>query len=199
MLTLSNEQYAFLSAWCRGHGMPCRLEVVRESILAYDPPVLYDAILMLGSMEHLPDYGKLFARLSRLLKPAGRVYMDFAADRKKFRISSFTARYVFEGNHTPVYLPGLLRAGIVSGFEPVALHNDRHSYYLTLRAWARNLEAARDTVTPMVGEEVYRLFRLFLWSGAHGLQRDGRLESYRIVFQNAVGRPSSEIGCYQPI
>jgi cyclopropane-fatty-acyl-phospholipid synthase len=199
MLTISHEQYAFLSAWCKGHGMPCRLGVVRESIFAYEPPERFDAIVLLGVMEHLPDYPELFARFNRLLTPVGRVYMDFAAGRQKYRVSSFTYRYVFEGNHTPVYLPGLFQAANENGFEPIALHNDRHSYYLTLQAWARNLEAARDVVLPIVGEHVYRLFRLYLWGGAHLLQRNGLLESYRVVFQRAAGRPSSEIGCYRPV
>jgi len=199
MLTISHEQFAYLDAWCRDHGMPCRLNVVRESIFAYEPAEQYDAITLLGVMEHLPDYQQLFARFSRLLKPAGRVYMDFAAGQQKFRVSSFTYRYVFEGNHTPVYLPGLYKAAIANGFEPIALHNDRHSYYLTLQAWARNLEAAREQVLPLVGEKVYRLFLLYLWGGAHQLQRNGRLESYRVVFQRAAGRPSGEIGCYRPV
>lgn len=199
MVTISGEQHKFLSDWRDRHGTPGRRRVVRESIFAYDPPEQYDAIVLLGVMEHLPDYPKLFARFSRLLKPAGRVYMDFAANRQKFSVSTFTHRYVFAGNHTPVFLPGLFRAAAASDFEPIALHNDRHSYYLTLQAWARNLEAARDAVLPIVGESVYRLFRLYLWGGAHQLQRDGVLESYRVVFQRALGRPSSEIGCYRAI
>ena len=199
MLTISHEQYAYLDAWCRGHDLPCRLRVVRESIFAYEPSERYDAIVLLGVMEHLPDYQKLFARFARLLTPVGRVYMDFAAGSRKFRVRSFTYRYVFEGNHTPVYLPGLYKAAIANGFEPIALHNDRHSYYLTLQAWARNLDAARDDILPLVGEKVYRLFRLYLWGGAHRLQRDGSLESYRVVFQRASGRPSSEIGPYRPL
>src|SRR6185436_9619160 len=121
----------------------------RESIFAYDPGEQYDAITLLGVMEHLPDYDKLFRRFAVLLKPGGRLYMDFAANRNKFSVSSFTHRFVVEGNHTPVFLPGLLDAGNEAGFEPIALHNDRHSYYLTLQAWARNLEAARDQVVPM--------------------------------------------------
>ena len=199
MLTISHEQFNFLSQWCASHGMPCNLRVVRESIFAYDPDEQYDAITLLGVMEHLPDYASLFGRFSRLLKPGGRVYMDFAAGSEKFRVSSFTYKYVFEGNHTPVYLPGLFKAAIANGFEPIALHNDRHSYYLTLQAWARNLEAAHDAVRHIVSEQVYRLFHLYLWGGAHQLERSGSLESYRVVFQRASGRPSSEIGCYRPI
>lgn len=199
MLTLSQEQYKFLAGWCRSHGMPADMSVVRESIFTYDAPEKYDAIVLLGVMEHLPDYQRLFATFARLLKPGARVYMDFAANRKKFRVSSFTHKYVFPGNHTPVYLPDLFKGAIRNGFEPIALHNDRHSYYLTLQAWARNLEAARDRLIPMVGERVYRLFQVYLWGGAHLMLRTGALESYRIVWQLASGRPSTEIGVYRAI
>jgi cyclopropane-fatty-acyl-phospholipid synthase len=199
MLTISHEQFKFLSEWCGTHGMPARLDVVRESIFAYEPPTQYDAIVLLGVMEHLPDYKKLFAQFRRLVKPGGRVYMDFCSNRTKFSVSSFTYNYVFPGNHTPVYMPGLLEGGNASGFEPVAIHNDRHSYYLTLATWARRLEAARETLVPKFGERVFRLFQLYLWGCAQQLGNNGQLESYRVVFQRSHGRPSSEIGCYRPI
>ena len=197
MLTLSREQFEYLSNWTASHELPCRLNVVRESIFAYDAPHQYDAIVLLGVMEHLPDYPRLFARFEQLLKPGGRLYMDFSAAQKKYDVSAFTYEYVFPGNHTPVYLPDLFAAANRFGFEAIALHNDRHSYYLTLQAWARNLEAARHSIVSRVGEQVYRMFRLYLWGGAHQLERDGSLESYRVVFQRSRGRRSAEIGCYR--
>jgi cyclopropane-fatty-acyl-phospholipid synthase len=199
MMTLSHNQLSYLSDWSTRHGLPCQLNVVYESIYTFEPGTQFDAIVLLGVMEHLPAYRRLFSRFASLLKPGGRVYMDFTAQRKKYQANAFVYRYVFEGNHTPVYLPGLFKAAALQGFEPIALHNDRHSYFLTLQAWARNLEAARERVLPIVGEGVYRLFRLYLWGAAHHLQRSGSLESYRVVFQRASGRHSSEIGTYTPI
>ena len=194
MLTLSAEQYAYLRDWSVRCALPCALQVVNENIFAHAPARQYDAIVLLGVMEHLPDYRRLFARFSRLLKPGGRLYMDFAANRKKFHVSSFTYRFVFPGSHTPVVLPDLLAAANRTRFEPVALHNDRHSYFLTLQHWARNLEAARDELVSTYGERTYRLFQLYLWGCAHQFQRDGELESYRVVFQQSHGAPSAEIG-----
>lgn len=194
MLTISPEQYEFLRQWCATQNLPCALEAVYESIFAYSPPRQYDAIVLLGVMEHLPDYRRLFVRFNRLLKPGGRLYMDFAANRKKFHVSSFTYRYVFPGSHTPVVVPDLLAAANRTRFEPIALHNDRHSYFLTLQSWARNLEAARDELVPKYGERTYRLFQLYLWGCAHQFQRDGELESYRVVFQKSHGAPSAGIG-----
>lgn len=185
-LTISREQYDFL----RGRGV----DVAYESIFAYESERQYDAVILLGVMEHLPAYRRLFARFERLLRTGGRLYMDFAANRRKFNVSSFTYRYVFPGSHTPVVVPQLMAAANGTSFEPIAVHNDRHSYFLTLQQWARNLEAAHDELARRYGERTYRLFRLYLWGCAHQFRRDGELESYRIVFQRAQGSPSTEIG-----
>jgi len=155
--------------------------------------------VLLGVMEHLPDYRRLFRKFEELLHPNGRLYMDFSANRTKFKVSTFTYRYVFPGNHTPVVLPDLLAAANKSSFEPVALHNDRHSYLLTLQSWARNLEAARSELVECFGERTFRLFQLYLWGGAHQLHRDGRMESYRVVFQRSHGLGSEGMGVYRPI
>jgi len=185
-LTISRQQYEFLRR--------LRVDVVYESIFAYASSRPYDAIVLLGVMEHLPDYKRLFAQFARLLKTGGRLYMDFAANRRKFNVSSFTYRYVFPGSHTPVVMPDLLAAANGTPFEAIAVHNDRHSYFLTLQQWARNLEAAHDELARPYGERTYRLFQLYLWGCAHQFRRDGALESYRVVFQKAQGSPSTEIG-----
>ncbi|HEV8531335.1 MAG TPA: class I SAM-dependent methyltransferase [Methylomirabilota bacterium] len=197
MLTISREQYAYLSEWCATHSLPGRLRAVFESIFDYEPVERYDAIVLLGVMEHLPDYPALFRKFEALLKPGRRLYMDFAAGRRKFDVSAFTYRYIFPGDHTPVVLPELFAAANRTAIEPIALHNDRHSYFLTLQAWARNLEAAHEELAARFGERVYRLFQIYLWAGAH-LHRDGGLESYRVLFQKARDLPSAEIGVPAP-
>jgi cyclopropane-fatty-acyl-phospholipid synthase len=194
MLTISKEQYEYQRSLVAAQASPGTLETVFESVFAYQSPRKYDAIVLLGVMEHLPDYQRLFAVFERLLKPGGRLYMDFASNRKKFNVSSFTYRYIFPGSHTPVVIPDLLAAANRTAFEPVAMHNDRHSYFLTLQAWGRNLEAQRAALVPKYGERTFRLFQLYLWGCARQFQRDGELESYRIVFQKGHGAPSAEIG-----
>lgn len=194
MLTISREQYEFQRQLAAMHPFSGRLDAVYESVFAYAPARQYDAVVLLGVMEHLPAYRRLFTVFDRLIKPGGRLYMDFAANRTKFNVSSFTYRYVFPGSHTPVVLPDLLAAANRTAFEPIALHNDRHSYFLTLQAWARNLEAGRAELVTRYGERTWRLFQLYLWGSAHQFQRDGQLESYRVVFQKAHGAPSAGIG-----
>lgn len=194
MLTISKEQHDYQKGLVAANASPGSLETVFESIFAFEAPRAYDAIVLLGVMEHLPDYRTLFPVLERLMKPGGRLYMDFAANRTKFNVSSFTYRYIFPGSHTPVVIPDLLAAANRTAFETVSLHNDRHSYFLTLRDWGRNLEAQREALVSKYGERTFRLFQLYLWGCARQFQKDGELESYRVVFQKGHGAPSSEIG-----
>ncbi len=194
MLTLSHEQFKHLDAFAKSHDMPCQLQAEYADIFEYETEDPYDAIIILGVMEHLPDYERLFQRFEHLVRPGGFVYMDFAANRKKYAVRSFTYRYVFPGNHTPVVLPELLAAANQTSFEPVAVHNDRRSYYLTLVAWARNLEANREQLAEKFGERVVRLFLLYLWGCAHQMDRTGTLESFRCVFQRSIDQGSEVVG-----
>jgi cyclopropane-fatty-acyl-phospholipid synthase len=194
MLTLAARQFEYLQQQANQAGLPGRLRVIRENIYAFEPRERYDAVVLLGVMEHLPDYEKLMARFDGLVKPNGFVYMDFSAIRKKFNISSVVYRHVFPGNHSPVALADLLQAISRSSFEPIALCNDRHSYYLTLRAWALNLEAARGRLVETFGQRTFRLFQLYLWATAHDFGRTGALESYRLVLQKSTGHDSAYVG-----
>ncbi len=199
MMTISHEQFKFLTDLCNGDSHPGKLNVVYESIYAYRPDEKYDAVVLLGVMEHLPNYKDLFRKFDQILKPGGRVYMDFVATRKKFNVSTFTHQFVFEGNHSPVVMRDLWKAADKGPFEVIAIHNDRHSYFLTAKAWAQRLQDKRTALSEKFGENNVRLFELYLWSVANCLYRDGDLESYRVVFQKAFGSPSTGIGVYRAV
>jgi len=67
-------------------------------------------------------------------------------------------------------------------FEVLTVHNDRHSYFLTCKAWAQGLEAARDEIISRWGEMLYRRFRLYLWGSAYAFLSRG-MDAYRVVLQ----------------
>lgn len=194
MLTVSEEQRKHLQRVIDEAGEEQRMRVILEDVFAFEPDERFDAIVMLGVMEHLPQYRRLMKHFADILAADGRIYMDFSAVERKFDVSTFTYRYVFEGKVSPVYMPGLISAANRLPFEMIEVKNDRHSYFLTVREWATRLEAERDALARDFGERTFRLFQLYLWATASGLQRDGALESYRIVFQKSRGRPSRTIG-----
>ena len=197
MLTLSNEQFKYLSELSSANTGVGKLQPVMQNIYSYNTDKPFDAIVLLGVMEHLPDYQALFQQFDHLLVPNGHIYMDFVAMRKKYKISTFTYQYVFQGNHSPVVMPDLLAASNNSPFEILAIHNDRHSYFLTVKQWALRLEAARDLLVAAHGEQDFRLFQLYLWALADCLYRYGALESYRVVYQKTIGQLSHNIGTYR--
>ena len=129
-------------------------------------------------MEHLPDYRAVLRQFQRLLKPGGRVYLDASAFRKKYSKPTFVSRYIFPGDHSYFCLHEFLAEVAKTKLEVLAVHDDRHNYYLTCKAWAENLEASREEIVGRWGEMLYRRFRLYLWGSAHAFLSHG-MDAYR--------------------
>lgn len=182
-LTISGESESFLTDLIARRQLPCR--VVDQDFLAYSSPEPYDAIVILGVMEHLPDYPAVLRQFQQLLKPGGRVYLDASATRDKYDKPSFIARYIFPADHAFLCLHDFLQAVARTPLEVLTVYNDRHNYYLTCRAWAENLEAAREDIIARWGETLYRRFRLYLWGSAQAfLSR--RAEAFRVVLERPL-------------
>jgi cyclopropane-fatty-acyl-phospholipid synthase len=182
-LTISRESEAFLSDLIDRRQLPCR--VVNQDFLAYRASEPYDAIVILGVMEHLPDYPAVLRQLQRLLKPGGRVYLDASANREKYGKPGFIARYIFPADHAFLCLHEFLRAVARTPMEVLTVYNDRHNYFLTCKAWAENLDAARDEIIRRWGETLYRRFRLYLWGSAYAfLSRSA--EAFRVVLERPL-------------
>ncbi len=182
-LTISRPSEEFLADLIRREALPCR--VLNQDFLAHTTPEPYDAVLILGVMEHLPDYPAVLRQLLRLLKRGGRVYLDASAVREKYSKPSFIARHIFPADHTFLCLHDFLSAVAKTEMDVLEVHNDRHNYFLTCKAWAENLEAARDDIVRRWGETLYRRFRLYLWGSAYAfLSRSA--EAFRVVLERPL-------------
>jgi cyclopropane-fatty-acyl-phospholipid synthase len=179
-LTISQQSEQFVADLIRRQALPA--QVMREDFFVHHTSEPYDAIVVLGVMEHLPDYPAVLRRFLRLLKPGGRVYLDASAFREKYVKPSFVSRYIFPGDHSYFCLHDFLAAVAKTPLDVLAVYNDRHSYYLTCKAWAQNLEAAREEIIHRWGEALYRRFRLYLWGSAHAFLNRG-MEAYRVVLE----------------
>lgn len=157
-------------------------ELVLADILEFKTEQRFDAIVLMGVMEHLPDYDRIVGKFRELLKPGGFAYLDASATRIKFDAPSFITRHIFPGNHSFFILDDFLRAVAQTPMSLKGVYDDRHSYFLTVRQWARNLEAARERILARYGEWNFRRFNLYLWSSAHALLTD-TLQCYRLVLQ----------------
>jgi cyclopropane-fatty-acyl-phospholipid synthase len=69
-------------------------------------------------------------------------------------------RNIFPGSHSFLILDNFLDKAVRAKLEVLEVHNDRWSYHLTFRQWARNLEANKDYVQQTFGDFEYRKLRV---------------------------------------
>ena len=179
-ITIAEQSLRFMQQLVAEKELPITTELV--DVLEYRPDKQFDAIAILGVMEHLPHYDKVLAGFDRLLKPGGYVFLDASAIPRKYEKSSFITRHVYPGNHSFFVLHDFLRALAQKPFDLKGVWDDRHSYYLTFYHWAQRFDSNRDFIINKFGEADYRRFRLYLWGSAHCFLRN-RLQCYRLVLQ----------------
>jgi cyclopropane-fatty-acyl-phospholipid synthase len=177
-ITLSREQYEFVSERIGALGLPCRVELV--DFLDYRPGRAFDGAVFMGSLEHMPDYRALSRFLRDHLGPRAGVYCDFVTSREGRLGGAFMTQYIFPGASNYVDVPGLVRALVRAGLNVSELADDTLSCAWTVRDWARRLEGVRDDLAARHGEVAVRAFLLYLWSSYHFLVTN-RTQAYHVV------------------
>jgi cyclopropane-fatty-acyl-phospholipid synthase len=74
-------------------------ELIHADFSTYDTDRTYDAIVIMGVIEHLPQYKKVLDKFVKYLKPGRRVFIDASACTKKYELSSYMEKYIYGGNH----------------------------------------------------------------------------------------------------
>lgn len=188
-ITLSTAQASLAAERCAAAGPGGRVRIELQDYREVRPPEGgFDAIVSVGMAEHvgrenLPLY---FSKVCELLRPGG-VFLNHAIGEgprpKRFRGPSFLDEHVFpDSDIPPIQL--VLESAAAAGFEVRDVENLREHYRLTLRHWVRRLEAAADRARAMVGDETYRVWRLYMAASAHGFDC-GELA----VYQTLLVRP----------
>ncbi|MFD0985593.1 class I SAM-dependent methyltransferase [Methyloligella solikamskensis] len=135
--------------------------------LEYEPEEKFDAIVIMGVIEHLPDYERVLRKFADLLKPGGRVFLDGSAAWKKFELSTFMVRHIYPGNHSFLVLDDFINKLAKTPLLLDECHSDRWSYFLTFQQWAKNLDAHKEYIQESFGDFEFRKFRLYLWGAAN--------------------------------
>lgn len=179
-VTISRESENFLRALIDREKLPC--EVKLEHLFEHQPAEQYDAIVNLGVTEHLPDYRATLKKYLALLKPGGKIYLDASSTRKKSGHAAFLEKYIYPGNGSLMCLHEYLAEVARTPLQLRGVWDDNHSYYLTLRHWAQNLDANREEIERRWGKDLHRKFQIYLWGAAEGHRTD-RNQAYRVVLQ----------------
>ncbi len=182
-LTISTVSERHVSELIARKKLNCR--VICEHFLDYRSAQPFDAIVNLGVTEHLPDYPATIRQYEKLLKPGGYIYLDASAARA--RQTSATAMLIYAGNGHFLDIAQYMEAIRKSSFDLVQLRNGSEDYRLTMEAWARNLDNARDAIVENFGERQYRRFQIYLWAGTHSFATGG-LQAYQMALRKRTSR-----------
>jgi cyclopropane-fatty-acyl-phospholipid synthase len=182
-LTLAQDSHQHLTRLLKETGYPG--QVLLEDFLVHRPAQPYDAIVILGVIEHIPYYRKFFEQAWNLLKPGGLIYMDASADLEKFAVSRYIRHFIYPGTHSCMCLQDVLQEMLFHGFMPRQVEQDNHNYMLTMRHWAERFERNKDMIVKRWGERVYRGFWLYLWSGAYAFGHNV-LQAYHLVAERTT-------------
>jgi cyclopropane-fatty-acyl-phospholipid synthase len=178
-ITIAAEQKRFIDARIAERGLGDR---VRIELCDYRdaPPAPggggYDAVSSIEMGEHVgqANYPTYASVLHRAVKPGGRVLVQQMSRTGKWPgggpfIESFIApdMYMRPVGETTAMLEH-------AGLEVRDVHALREHYVLTVAGWLQNFERNLDRLTALVGEEVVRVWRLYLVGGSMAF-RDGRM------------------------
>jgi cyclopropane-fatty-acyl-phospholipid synthase len=190
-VTISAEQKRFAEAAARRRGLSDRVEFqlcdYRDAVPL--PRAEYDAVASLEMGEHVgeknyPTYAKV---LHDAVRPGGRVLVQQMSRTGRWPgggpfIESFIAPDMYM---RPVGATVALLEE--AGLEMRDVQALREHYVLTVAGWLERFEANVDAITALVGEELVRVWRLYLVGGSMAF-RDGRMG----VDQMLMVRPGAD-------
>jgi cyclopropane-fatty-acyl-phospholipid synthase len=179
-VTISAEQKRFIDERIAERGLQDRVEIRLQDYREVPERDHYDAVGSLEMGEHVGEanYPAYVEALRRAVKPGGRVLVQQMSRQGRNGgrhpgggpfIESFIAP---DMHMRPVgETVALIEAG---GLEVRDVHAMREHYVLTVAGWIERFEANLPRLVELVGEEVVRVWRLYLVGGAMAF-RDGRM------------------------
>ncbi|HET7194896.1 MAG TPA: cyclopropane-fatty-acyl-phospholipid synthase family protein, partial [Nocardioides sp.] len=175
-VTIAAEQKAFIDERIRERGLGDRVEIRLQDYRDVPEEGHYDAVGSIEMGEHVgeanyPTYAEV---LRRTVRPGGRVLVQQMSRTGPYPGGGpFIESFIAPDMHMrPVGEPvAYLEAG---GLEVRDVHGLREHYVRTVQGWLDRFEANLEELTAMVGEEVVRVWRLYLVGGQLAF-RDGRM------------------------
>jgi cyclopropane-fatty-acyl-phospholipid synthase len=186
-ITLSQNQFDHVTREIAARGLSGRVRVELRDYLDLAEEPVYDKIASVGMFEHVgvarfPSY---FGKLYSVLKPGGLVLnhgitLNMAdAENLGSGISDFIEDFVFPGGqvtHVARVIEGMARQGL----EPIDAEALREHYARTLWSWVDRLEAHEQAARAEVGDERYRIWRIYMAGSAHAFDR-GWLSLWQVL------------------
>ena len=191
-ITLSGEQHAYATQRIRESGLEgrCEVHLMDYRDVVEDEP--FDKIASVGMFEHVGkrNLKAYFGKIYRLLKPGGMV-MNHGITTNSLQdaelgsgIGDFVNEYVFPGGEL-VHISRVLTEMSAQGLEPWDAECLRPHYAKTLWEWVSRLEARQEDARRIVGEKMYRIWRIYMAGSAHAFDR-GWISIFQILGTKAL-------------
>lgn len=168
----SKDQRAFILARARERGL-INIEILTADMNEFEAPDIYDRVVSVEMFEHMRNHRELMARVSRWLRPGGRLFVHIFTHRDftyPFEVRDSTdwmAKHFFTGGIMPA-------DGYLMRFQD-HLRLDDHwrvsgtHYQATAEAWLRNQDTHRAEI-------------LTLFQRTYGAEGRWRFARWRIFF-----------------
>jgi len=194
-ITLSQQQYDYAQQTIRESGLQDQVTVELRDYRDVSKDQQFDKVSSVGMFEHvgikhLPEY---FQCVQRALKPGG-LFLNHGItnDEEGWRPTAgtrFIQRYVFPDGEleTISYIQRVMEH---TGFEIWDVEALRPHYALTLRHWLSRLEESHDKASALIGEMMYRVWKLYIAVSASQFDR-GSIGVYQVLAINGRGKANS--------
>jgi cyclopropane-fatty-acyl-phospholipid synthase len=175
-VTIATEQKRFIDQRIAERGLADRVEIRLQDYREVPERDHFDAVGSLEMGEHVGErnYPAYVDVLTRSVRPGGRVLVQQMSRTGRHPgggpfIESFIApdMHMRPVGETVAYLEH-------GGLEVRDVHALREHYVRTVAGWLENFELNVPELTALVGEEVVRVWRLYLVGGSLAF-RDGRM------------------------
>lgn len=203
-VTLSQPQADEANQRFAAAGISRRCQALVCDYRALDKNQAFDAIVSVGMVEHVGNdhLEEYFGAAWQLLRPGGAFLLHGIGDlpgRPMRTHRGFVRTYVFPDSDLPP-IARVLTEAEQHQFEVRDVESLRENYTKTLRHWAQRLEANRQVAIDEVGEQTYRIWRLYLSGCAWWFER-GFVSVYQSLFvkrtaDGASGLPLNRFDWY---
>lgn len=183
-ITLSAEQYYYAQQRIKINELEDCVTVELQDYRDLSQGVIYDRIVSVGMFEHVgvANYPTYFETIKRALKPNG-LFLNHGITSdtgwQETPLTKFINTYVFPDGQL-ARISDVINSIESSGFEILDVEGLRRHYALTLRHWVQALEEQHDEARKLVGEEAYRIWRLYMAGSAYYFEQ-GSLGVYQIL------------------
>lgn len=157
-VTPSATQATYVRGRAAAAGLDARIRVVERSVYDLElPPGSFDAVALVGVIEHMPDHHRVLSTAAALLRRHGRLYLSASCFRCRAAFDEYTAspgsRHVMEtifGYGTLRPLSALVEAAEDAGLSVTRITDLTSHYHRTIEDWLAGIRAARDRIDAIV-------------------------------------------------